>query len=294
MNIDEDLEDFLAYLVSEKGASPHTLSAYRNDIRSFMVFLKMKNILDWKDVAIEMAVSFLSDLKVKNYASSSMHRKLISLKVFFRFLKRENRLSQSEIERLQGPKIWQIIPDTLTVDEIHLMLEQPNRATFEGARDRAILEVLYATGIRVSELCLLSLYAIDESSIRVLGKGNKERIVPIGQKAIAAVDDYLLRFRDRFDSEKETALFLTLKGKRIDRVTVWKKIREYAREAGIQKKISPHSFRHTYATHLLDNGADVRIIQELLGHEDISTTERYTHISQKKLKESFYKYHPQP
>jgi integrase/recombinase XerD len=292
LNFDSDLEDFKAFLNSEKGVSPHTLSAYLFDVRSFMDFLKQRNVQQWESVQLEILISFLSTLREKKYASSSVYRKIMSLKVFFRFLKREHLLSNSEIERLQGPKIWQTVPDTLTLDEVQLILKQPDINTFDGARDKAILELLYAAGIRVGELCLLTLYDVDDSFIRVTGKGKKERLVPIGHHAIAAIDYYLVHFRDHFENEKELALFLMRSGKRVDRMTIWKAVKEYTKKAGIQKNIFPHSFRHTFATHLLDNGADVRVIQELLGHEDISTTERYTHLSQKKLKESFYKCTP--
>ncbi|MCB1135379.1 MAG: tyrosine-type recombinase/integrase, partial [Chlamydiia bacterium] len=174
------------------------------------------------------------------------------------------------------------------------LLSQPNPKTALGARDRAILELLYASGLRVSELCSLKINDVDDDALKVMGKGSKERIVPLGRKALEAIDFYLLHYRERWDSKKQRRLFLTRTGKDLDRISVWKMVKRYAREAGIQKSISPHTLRHSFATHLLDNGADLRVIQEMLGHATITSTDRYTHVSQTQVQEAFHRFHPAP
>ncbi len=192
------------------------------------------------------------------------------------------------IPLLESPKIWQLIPDILSLSEMECLLKQPNPDSAKGARDRAILEVLYASGLRVSELCQLKIEDVDDAYVKVNGKGGKEKVVPIGKKAIAAID-YYLSFRD---GTNQNALFISNKGKPIHRVGVWKMVKRYAMQAGIRKNIFPHTFRHSFATHLLDNGADLRVIQEMLGHASIDSTDRYTHISCKHLHEAFQKFHP--
>jgi integrase/recombinase XerD len=193
---------------------------------------------------------------------------------------------------LDTPKLWQMLPDVLSASEVEALLAQPDPATKQGVRDRAILELLYATGIRVSELCNLAIYDVDDDQVRVFGKGSKERIVPISARAVVAIDNYLVQFRDQYDSEKEKKLFLSLKGKPIDRTSIWKLIKAYALKANIAKNIFPHMMRHSFASHLLDGGADLRIIQEMLGHAHISSTDRYTHVSLSKVHERFKSMHP--
>lgn len=286
------INDFHQYLASEKGLSLNTLLAYKKDIGLLASFLEQKKIEDFTNVSQEHIIVFLSDLKCKEYASSSIARIFISLKVFFLFLKREKLIYKSPAEFLESPKVWQLIPEVLSCSEVERLLEAPDIKVLSGIRDRAILEILYASGLRVSELCNLCIYDIDEESIRVIGKGNKERLIPIGKKAIAAIDAYLLKVRHLYESDKCKILFLNDKGKAIDRYYIWRMTKEYAKKCGISKKISPHTLRHSFATHLLENGADLRLIQEMLGHANISTTDRYTHISTKKLQEAFHKFHP--
>lgn len=275
------LPDFIAYLRSEKGLSAHTIEAYGSDIEAF---LNKEYGLD-----VEAVIRHLADLKAAGFASSSVARKLISLKVYLRFLFREKILHQNVSALLETPKLWQLIPEVMSQSEVTRLLEAPDTATFHGVRDRAILEVLYGSGLRVSELCALTLYSIDETCVKVLGKGGKERIVPIGKKAIHAVDRYLVHYRDQFQGE---ALFVTQNGKPVDRTAIWRMIKSYAKKAGIQKNISPHTFRHSFATHLLDHGADLRVIQEMLGHSHIATTDRYTHVTPTRLQAAFAKFHP--
>lgn len=281
------ISDFLSYLASEKGLAKNTLEAYRRDIALFSRSLKQP--LD-KTVQ-EDIIDFLAALKSQDYAASSIYRALIAIKVFFRFLKREKVIPSDPTVHLDSPKIWQLIPQVLTCAEVDRLLSIPDPSCCMGARDAAVLKVMYASGLRVSEVCGLNIHDIDEVSVRVKGKGGKERIVPIAEIAINAVDNYL-RFRG--EEEAGGALFLSEKGKRINRLTVWKRVKFYAQKAEITKDISPHTLRHSFATHLLENGADLRIIQEMLGHASIATTDRYTHISQKHLHTAFESFHPRP
>ncbi len=281
--------DFLNYLRAEKGLSLNTLEAYGRDVGSFLDHAKDIPV---QAIKREDVIAFLAGLQAKKYASSSIARALIALKVFFRFLKREGVHAEDIGQMLDTPKLWQILPDVLSTTEVELLLAQPDTATNQGIRDKAILELLYATGIRVSELCNLNIYDVDDDQVRVFGKGSKERIVPISARAVCAIDNYLAKVRDGFDSEEQKKLFLSLKGKPIDRTSVWKLIKAYAKQAKLSKNIFPHMMRHSFASHLLDNGADLRIIQEMLGHSHISSTDRYTHVSLSRVHERFKNMHP--
>lgn len=288
--MESEIADFLSYIASEKGLAKNSIEAYERDVRAFQEHLKSKGISSISFAGKEEIISFLTLLNANKYATVSICRALIAIKVFFRFLCREGVVAANPALTLQSPKLWQLIPEVLTYEEVERLLNRPATDTMEGARDKAILEVLYGSGLRVSELCSLNITSVDDTSLRVMGKGSKERIVPIGEAAVHAIDHYLANFRD--GAGKEPALFVTTKGKRIDRVFVWKMIKGYGVEAGIAKNISPHTMRHSFATHLLDNGADLRVIQEMLGHASITSTDRYTHISSSKLKSSFEAYHP--
>jgi integrase/recombinase XerD len=285
--MDPHILDFLNYIRSEKGLSSHTIEAYGRDVETFAEFAGV----EWKEIRSEHIVSFLGHLRGKGYASSSVCRMLVSVKVFFRFLKKEGVVAVDLSHYFETPKIWQLIPEVLSAEEVEALLAQPKGEDFVGARDRAILELLYATGMRVSELCSLEIKDLSDTFVKVRGKGRKERIIPVGKKAIEAVDYFLLHFRGEAKGEKEP-LFTTKKGKAVDRVTVWSRVKIYAKGAGIVKSISPHTLRHSFATHLLDNGADLRLIQDMLGHEDIGTTDRYTHVTGSKLKNAFKNFHP--
>ncbi len=280
-----ELAEFLAYLQSERGLSPHTIEAYERDISVYLSRSEKK----W--ATKEAILVHLAYLKRQNYASSTVARAHISLKVFFRFLAREQLLQEDLSLQLDTPAVWQLIPEVMTEEEVDELLKAPAKDTFRGARDHAILELLYASGLRVSELCTLKLQSVDKDSVKVFGKGSRERIVPVGKRALAAIDHYLLLFRDRYQGE---ALFVTTRGNCIDRVAVWRMIKKYAKSVGIVKTISPHTLRHSFATHLLDHGAELRVIQEMLGHATIATTDRYTHINSSRLQEAFTNYHPLP
>ena len=286
------IEDFLSYLGSEKGLAQNTLISYRRDIDLFIALLKERGIFSFDVVKDEDVIVFLSVLKSREYATSSICRALVALKMLFRFLKREKIISSDVTLHLDSPRMWQLIPEVLTILEVEALLKAPDPSSAIGACDLAIFQVIYASGLRVSEVCGLNLQDVDDKIVRVRGKGGKERIVPIATSAVAAIDHYLTQHR--VPSDKEDALFVSSKGKRIDRTLVWKRLKSYAKAAGISKEISPHTLRHSFATHLLENGADLRVIQEMLGHASIATTDRYTHISQRHLIEAFEAFHPRP
>lgn len=281
------LDDFIAYISSEKGLSKNSIEAYQRDVTSFLNFLSKGAIHDIAQVRKEHIINHLGIFKNQGYATSSISRALIAIKVFFRFLKRERLVEHNVAFYLESPKLWQLIPDVISSEEIELLIAQPDDQTFVGARDKAIIEILYGSGLRVSEVCGLAIYDVDDDFIRVLGKGGKERLVPINRAAVKAIDHYLLFFRCDYESEKLRLLFLTKKGRPIDRITIWKMMKTYAKQAGIAKSISPHTLRHCFATHLLDNGADLRIIQEMMGHATIGSTDRYVHVSKAQIAKTF-------
>lgn len=285
------LDEFASYLGSEKGASINTIKAYMRDTNAFTEFLNTYAVTAFTMVTRDDIIKYLGHLKSRGYASSSMCRALIAIKVLFRFLKREGYIPTNIALTLDSPKLWQLIPEVLTSSEVERLLAIPDADTEQGSRDRAILEVLYACGLRVSELCSLNICDVSDVHLKVMGKGRKERVVPIGKKAIDAINAYHF-YRDKYDSEAEKALFVNSKGKRIDRMMVWQRVKAYAKAAGITKNISPHTLRHSFATHLLDNGAELRVIQEMLGHASIASTDRYTHVSQQRLTEAFAMFHP--
>lgn len=234
-------------------------------------------------------MQFLLSLR-KTCAPSTVARTFVAIKMFYRFCMREDLLKRDITAMMSSPKLWQLIPEILNFDEVQALLDAPNTETKLGARDHAILETFYATGIRVSEICSLKINDVGDDAIRVIGKGSKERIVPIGKPALKAIDHYLTHHR----GEGDGYLFLSRTAKPLDRVQIWRSIRSYALKAGITKPISPHSLRHSFATHLLEGGADLRIIQEMLGHASVATTDRYTHICDNHLQKSFSAFHPRP
>lgn len=290
--LQKDLEDFSIYQKVEKGHSQHTIEAYRRDLQVFLHFLEKFSIFSWEKVNRRHVIEFLETKKKKSFAATSIARCLAGIKAFFSFLKREGVIKKNVVALLETPKTWQLIPTVLSIEEIELLMQQPDMSTKKGARDRAILEVLYGAGLRVSELCQLEISDVDDDFLKIRkGKGGKERIVPIGMKAVKALDHYLC-FRDGPNEEGVDALFIGRNQKKIDRLSVWSMVKKYAKKAGIKKNIFPHTFRHSFATHLLDNGADLRVIQEMLGHASIDNTDRYTHVSCSRLKQAFESCHP--
>lgn len=283
-------KDFLDYIRSEKGLSSNTVEAYGRDLSLFKAFIQPKSE---SQVTPEDILDFIALLRGKSYASASICRTLIAVKVFFRFLKKEGEISLDLGRYFDSPKLWQLIPEVMTPEEVDRLLSEPKIEDALGARDKAILELLYASGMRVSELCSLCMNDLSDTFVKVLGKGKKERMIPVGKKAIQAVDHYLLHFRGKVEDDRGP-LFVSSRGKAVDRITVWSRVKFYAKAAGISKSVSPHTLRHSFATHLLENGADLRLIQEMLGHADIGTTDRYTHVTGSRLKTAFKNFHPRP
>ncbi|MCB1181436.1 MAG: tyrosine recombinase XerD [Chlamydiia bacterium] len=279
------IADFLLYLDAEKGLSPHTIEAYLRDVKRFVG--ATVNI----PVSVDSVIEFLVQLKDGGYAPATIARTLMSIKVFYRFLIRERVIEKNPLVGIDSPKLSFVLPSVLTEQEVTRLLDQPPEGRC-GLRDHAILEILYATGIRVSELVNLSIYDVDDHFLKVKGKGGKERLVPIGGRAIAVIDHYLVSDRAQFEKEKISYLFLSKNGKKMDRIAVWQIVKKLVKRTGINKSISPHSLRHSFATHLLDHGAELRVIQEILGHSNIATTDRYTHLTHTRLQKAFYQHHP--
>lgn len=286
------LKDFSLYLDTEKGLSPNTIVAYQYDLERFIAYLSEKNIVLCKEVTEEDFVEYLVFLKAQQYADSSLCRASVSIRVFYRFLLREAFITNNPLRSIETPRLWKTIPNILTENEVERLLRAPCGEDFVTCRDKAILELFYATGIRVSELCSLSIYDVDDQFIKVFGKGGKERLVPIGIRALTAIDQYLLNHRGSFDSDKNRFLFISKRGKPLDRIALWQIVKKYAKMAGISKIISPHTLRHSFATHLLEHGAELRVIQEMLGHSNISSTDRYTHLGCSEVQRSFFYHHP--
>lgn len=288
------LQSFLSHLGVERGLSGNTLSSYRRDLQKLLEFLDSRNI-SFDSVHVEELREFITTERSKGLSESTLARLTVAVRSLFRFLAKDQGLLDAAKE-LQPPTIPKRLPKALTIAEINALLSAPSEEGM-GIRDRALLELLYATGARVSEIVALNLDDIRSSgesitTIRVLGKGKKERIVPVGSFAKKAVDQYLTRVRRGLLKGSEPALFLNSRGGRLTRQSAWAIVLESAKRAGIQRDISPHALRHSFATHLLDGGADIRVVQELLGHSSVTTTQIYTLVTIDKLRESYASAHP--
>ncbi|HYM62992.1 MAG TPA: site-specific tyrosine recombinase XerD [Thermoanaerobaculia bacterium] len=284
---------FLDYLAIEKGLARNSLSAYAIDLRHFGHYLADQKI-ELENVERLHVVRYFQSLRSAGISARSVARALAALRGLFRFLVAERHLRHDPTENLENPKIWSTLPKTLQPFEVEALLAAPERDTPEGLRDRAMLELLYATGLRVSELIRVRAadLVLDAGFLRTLGKGSKERIVPFGDAARDAILVYIDHGRPALDKKSDEHLFLTNRGRPMTRQTFWMKIVKYARTAGIGSHISPHVLRHSFATHLLENGADLRSVQMMLGHSDISTTQIYTHVSRARLQKLYETYHP--
>jgi integrase/recombinase XerD len=294
-NYAEPVESFLAWLELERGLSNNTISAYARDIVQCARFMKAQGAADWCAVDTAHVSKWTAQLSTQDYARTSQSRKLSALRMLARHLVSENIRKDDFTELASSPKSSRKLPDVLSPEEVKRLLDAPSMATPHGLRDRAILEMFYSSGLRVSELCGLLLQSVDldEGFVRVFGKGSKERIVPIGSAAVAAVRDYLSGGRDKFvKPHTGSELFLSQQGKAISRKMVWVMIKGCAKRAGIKKPIKPHLLRHSFATHLLEGGADLRAIQEMLGHSDISTTQIYTSVQSARLADEHALHHP--
>lgn len=284
---------YLDYLTVEKGLAKNSLSAYRTDLKKFKGWLEEAGMtLD--GVARIDLVRYFQWLRGNGISARSVARALAAIRGLFRFLVSERHLKNDPTENLENPKLWTTLPKSVATSEVDALLRAPDRATTAGLRDAAMLELLYATGLRVSELIRVRLddLVMDAGFLRTIGKGSKERIVPFGDSARDAILAYVERGRPELDTKLDPHLFLSNRGRPMSRQAFWMKIVRYARQAGISTHISPHVLRHSFATHLLENGADLRSVQMMLGHSDISTTQIYTHVSRARLQRMYEQFHP--
>ena len=289
--MDRYIDKFIRYLELEKNFSPHTILNYKLDLNDFKDFLKDSPIEKVEYLTLR---KFLAHLKEKGLANRSISRKLSCLRSFFRFLFREGLIKENPVVLLSSPKLNRMLPQFLTEQEMFKLIEMPEQGTELGFRDRALMETLYSTGMRVSELVAMDVDSIDfvGSTVKVLGKGKKERLLPIGEKAIEAINQYLDKRNSNNKNRQESALFLNKNNRKLSTRGVRKIITKYVRKASLRSGISVHTFRHSFATHLLNRGADLRSVQELLGHVNLSTTQIYTHLSTERLKSVYDKAHP--
>jgi integrase/recombinase XerD len=293
----EFVDTFLNYLSVERGLSRNTIISYQGDLKNYLGFLRTCNIETLSKATRNDIINFMLYQKDKGLSANSVARRLAAIKVFYRFLVRERLLKSDATSLIESPKLWKKIPQTLSLNEVDSLLSQPNIRDTQGIRDRAILETLYATGMRVSEAVNLKVDSLnmDIGFLRCIGKGSKERVIPLGRKAIISLKRYLDIARPKLLKRKESEfLLLNRSGKKISRQSLWKIIKKYARQARIKKPIRPHILRHSFATHLLERGADLRSVQEMLGHANISTTQIYTHINKERLKTIHRLFHPRP
>ena len=295
MAINNILMDYLHYLKVERGLSENTINSYGIDLKLFLEYLRENEIPSFKQVNKEVIVNYMQSEKNNNKANSSILRSVSSLRKFFQYLAQEKIIEKDPMLLIDTPKKKQHLPQVLTKEEVEKLLRSPNTGQVLGLRDRAMLELMYATGLRISEIINLKLadLHLTMGTLQTLGKGHKERIVPVGDEAIKWVNRYLEEARPKLLKQKRSNyLFLNFHGNNLTRQGVWKNLKAEVRKAGIQKNITPHTLRHSFATHILENGADLRIVQELLGHADISTTQIYTHLSNKQLADIYNRAHP--
>ena len=291
------IEEFLGYLSVERGLSNNTLSSYKRDLSNFFGYIKKRRIVSIDKVTRQMLTSFMLSEKDRGLSANSISREVACLKSFFKFLVRENKIKDNITSVIESPKLWKKLPSALDLSEVEKLLKAPNIREPMGVRDKAMLELIYATGMRVSELINLKMDDLNMGVgfIKCLGKGQKERVVPFGSKAKEWLVRYLDKGRASFLKKKvSNFLFLTRLSRPMSRQMFWKIIKKYAVKARIKKDIMPHSLRHSFATHILERGADLRVVQEMLGHSDISTTQIYTHINKERLKSIHHKFHPRP
>lgn len=293
----ELIDTFMNFLSVERGLSKNTILSYQKDLHLFMDYLEGRRIDALSKTNRDDVTNFMLNQKERGISPNSIARRLQAIKGFYRFLVRERILRNDPTSLMDSPKLWKKIPESLSVNEVEALLSQPNLRDKLGIRDKAILETMYATGMRVSEAVNLKSDSVnlDVGFLRCIGKGNKERIIPLGKKAQIAIKRYIGVSRPYLNKKQNSEfLFLNRFGKRISRQTLWKIIKKYGKLARIKKEIGPHILRHSFATHLLERGADLRSVQEMLGHSDISTTQIYTHINKDRLKSIHRMFHPRP
>jgi integrase/recombinase XerD len=294
--MDKLVDEYINFLVVEKRVSHNTVDAYSRDLRRYISYLYRLGIGNLQDVSSEHVVSYLAELKKGTITANTLNRGLTAIRGFYKFLIREGRLDENPVANIALAKVWMRLPDTLSKEEVDQILSQPDILSPLSIRDKTMLELLYATGLRVSELVNLTISNINwqVGYLVTMGKGNKERIIPIGNIAYKWLTKYIDEARPQLLRGKTNIdmLFTNRSGKRLSRQGFWKIVRRYAHRAGLLKKIHPHTLRHSFASHLLEGGADLRSVQIMLGHADISTTQIYTHITRERLKEIHKKYHP--
>jgi integrase/recombinase XerD len=292
----ELLAKYFNYLLIERGVSPNTLESYGRDLRRFAAFVEeSRKITDIVKITPEVIVEYLTKIREEGLGANSMNRALAALRGFYKYLLRERLIEDNPLANIELAKVWMRLPDTISKEEMKLILDQPGNQNNAAIRNAAMLELLYATGIRVSELVNLTMNSVNwqVGFLIVMGKGSKERIVPVGKIAYDCLRRYVEESRPKFMQKKSTdVLFLNRFGGKFTRQGFWKIVVGYAKKAGLQKKVYPHTFRHSFASHLLEGGADLRTVQVMLGHSDISTTQIYTHVTRERLKEIHKKYHP--
>jgi tyrosine recombinase XerC len=297
----DELDLYIKYLTAERGASPHTIANYRREITELLEFAQEKGVTAWDQVTPALLRQWLAALHGQNYAKASVARRVSEARAFYAYLHSRKLVEVNPVKAISAPKLPQRLPRPLTAEEVMALLAAPDVATPQGQRDRAMLEVLYAGGLRVSELLMLDVGAVDlaQAEVRVLGKGAKERIALIGQPAVAALRAYLADGRAQLlaaagaaPGRPAAALFLNRFGERLSVSMFTRTLSDYAEQAGIEHAVTPHMLRHSFATHMLDGGADLRSVQELLGHESLGTTQIYTHVSQTHLRDTVLSAHP--
>jgi integrase/recombinase XerD len=297
MEIPAAISAFLTHVKVEKGLSSNTVSAYKRDLVKFDAFVR-KRKLSLEAISRDDLVDFLAGLYRQKLESRTVARQLVTLRNFFRFAQIQELIPADPSVNLESPKIRRTLPGYLRLEEVERLLAQPNEKTPLGLRDRAMLEMLYSTGLRVSELISLGVSDLDAKvgCVRCIGKGDKERIVPVGRKAVGVVDKYLRDARPQLcgkgKASSNPTLFVNRRGRPLSRVGVWKILSAYGRRAGLRVPMKPHMLRHSFATHLLERGADLRSVQLMLGHADISTTQIYTHVVEERLKQIYKAHHP--
>jgi len=293
--VHSDIRAFLNYVRVEKGLAHNTVAAYGRDLVKLAAFADARH-LALGDISRDAVVEFLGTLYKHGLDSRSVARHLVTLRNFFRFALSEGIIKEDPTLNLESPKVWKTLPTCLSVEEVDRLLAQPDASTPRGLRDKALIELLYSTGLRVSELLSVRTADLDlqMGCVRCTGKGDKERLVPVGKQAIAVIQRYLREARPVLLHRREASpyLFLNARGKKLSRVGFWKLLKHYGRRAGLRRKLSPHKLRHSFATHLLERGADLRSVQLMLGHADISTTQIYTHVVQERLRRVYRAHHP--
>lgn len=292
----DQIVDYLHYLTIERGLSQNTRISYQRDLTQYLAFLEKAQITEWSAIDRFVILDFLQQLQLAGKSSTTIARMVSSLRRFHQFLRQERYTQHDPMQHIDSPKKQQKLPDTLDLAEVERLIETPDTTTILGIRDRAILELMYATGVRVSELIGIKLNDIHLTMglLQTLGKGDKERIVPLGDYAIDWIQRYLEEARPYLTRKhpEEDHLFVNNHGTGLSRQGIWKNLKALVLAAGINKNVTPHTLRHSFATHLLENGADLRTVQELLGHADISTTQIYTHITKKRMTDVYKQYFP--